>query len=77
MVELIKHSQNKKGQKFVSAAMASFFTTEKKIPLVQLKQIFSLSYFDKSIFNDRDDVLCMIENTLLYGTKKIEQQGKT
>ena len=41
----LKQSQNKKGRKFVSA--------EKKTPfLVQLKQIFGPSYFDRALVYD-------------------------
>ena len=51
---ILKRSQNKKGRKFVSAApkMVSFLllSAEKKTPfLVQLKQIFGPSYFDRAL----------------------------
>ena len=50
----LKQSQNKKGRKFVSAApkMVPFLqlAAEKKTPfLMQLKQIFGPSYFDRAL----------------------------
>ena len=51
---VVKQSQNKKSQKFVSAAQkwCHFLqlAAEKKTPfLVQLKQIFGPSYFDRAL----------------------------
>ena len=51
---ILKQSQNKKGRKFVSAApkMVPFLqlAAEKKTPiLVQLKQIFGLSDYDRAL----------------------------
>ena len=54
---MLKQSQNKKDRKFVSAApkMLSFLqlAAEKKTPfLVQLKQIFGPSYFDRTLWTN-------------------------